>query len=92
MVYDLWEMRLNPLCTGALYCYPLTPPFQKLVQQHVKISHDKPTYIKAEKFGRVPRAELQPNLRLVRMPQPRIFHLPGNLVCRTFILVSIDGL
>lgn len=62
--------------------HPLRPPLHELIKQGIEIRKHKPAYVEREEFGRVPRAELKPNLGLVGVSQPRILHLSRNLICR----------
>lgn len=62
------------------YHNPLTTPLDELVQQQGQVLQDKPADVEGKELGSVPSAELEADLRLVCMPEPRILHLAGNLV------------
>jgi len=62
--------------------HPFTTALDEFIKQHGQIREDKSTNVKAKKFGRMPRAELHPNMRWRRVLQTGIFHLPRYLVCQ----------
>lgn len=64
-----------------LHKHPLAPPFYELVHQQCEILQDKPAYVKCKEFGRVPSAELKPNLGFVRVSKARVLNLAGDLIC-----------
>jgi len=65
--------------------HPLATALDKLVQQQAHVRQHETADVEPKELGRVPRAQLQPDLRLVGMTQPGILHLPRDLVCRIFI-------
>ena len=82
------QVMQSPFSYHRLRQNPLTPSLDKLVQEQTQIGEGKSAHVEPKKFSSVPSAELKPNLRLVRVSQSRVVHLPGYLVCTLSVLLS----
>lgn len=70
----------GPCRQPGLHHHPLTTPLDELVQQQRQILQDEPADVKGKELGSVPGAELEPDLRLVRMSEARVLNLASDLV------------
>ena len=61
--------------------HPFASSFDKFIQHQPNISKNKSANVKRKKFRRVPHAQLQSDVRLRRVLEPRIFHLSRDLIC-----------
>jgi hypothetical protein len=59
---------------------PFGPALDKLVQQHGHVVKHKPADVKGKKLRGVASAQLEANLCLIGMAQPRVFHLASDLI------------
>ena len=60
---------------------PFRPPLDEFIEHHAHVTEHKPADIKPEELGRMSHAQLEADVRLRGMPQSRIFHLTGDLIC-----------
>ena len=73
---------------------PLASSLDVLIHQHAQVQEDEPADVEAEKLRCVSSAQLKSDLSLVGMAQAGIFHLAGNLICKSVreYLVKMEGL
>lgn len=60
---------------------PLAAPLDKLVQHERNVVEDEAADVEAKELGRMPRAQLEANVRGRTVLETRVFDLASDLVC-----------
>lgn len=64
----------------SLRQYPLTPPFDVLIEHDANVHQDESTHDEAKELRSVSGAQFESNVGRRGMPQSRIFRLTDNLI------------